>query len=87
MDAGHVLEWSREALRTALLLCGPPLAAALVVAIVVGAVQTVIQMHEPMVAQIPRQVLVMIVVVVCLPWMVACWVEYARVMIGGLAGL
>ena len=69
------------------MLAGPPLLAALVVGVIVGAVQTVIQLNEPMVAQIPRQVLVMIVVVVCLPWMVACWVEYARAMIGSLGGL
>jgi flagellar biosynthesis protein FliQ len=84
MEIGQVIEWSRDALRMALILCGPPLAAALVVAVLVGAVQTVMQMHEPMVAQIPRQVLVMVVVVVCLPWMVSCWVEYARLLIGGL---
>lgn len=85
MDTAQVLDWSRDALRMALLLCGPPLAAALIVAILVGAVQTVIQLHEPMVALIPRQMLVIVVVVVSLPWMVSCWIEYARAMIGGLA--
>jgi hypothetical protein len=37
-----------------------------------------------MVSQIPRQLLVMLVVLVCLPWMASCWIEYARLMIGGL---
>jgi flagellar biosynthetic protein FliQ len=86
MDATHVIDWSREALRMALLLGGPPLLAALAVAVVVGMVQTVTQMHEPIVAQVPRQVVVLLVVLLALPWMLGLWVSYARELIGGLGG-
>ncbi len=56
MDSSLVIDWSREALKMALLLGGPPLLAALAVGIVVGIVQTLTQMHEATVAQVPRQV-------------------------------
>lgn len=81
MDVGQVIEWSREALRMALLLGGPPLLAALVVGLIVGVVQTLTQMHEPVVGLVPRLVAVLVVVLVALPWLVSCWVGYAGDMI------
>ena len=38
------------------------------------------------VAQVPRQVAVLLVVLAVLPWMLSTWVAYARGLIGGLAG-
>jgi flagellar biosynthesis protein FliQ len=86
VDSARLIEWSREALRVALMLGGPPLVAAVVVALVVGALQAVTQLHEPVVAQVPRQVVVLLVVLLALPWMVSTWVAYARALIGSLAG-
>jgi flagellar biosynthesis protein FliQ len=84
MDVTRVVDWSREALRVALVLGGPPLSAAVAVALIVGAIQTMTQMNEPVVAQVPRQIVVLGVVVLVLPWLVATWVAYARAVIGGL---
>ena len=50
MEMAQVVDWSREALRMALVLGGPPLLAALVVGLVVGICQTLTQLHEPVVA-------------------------------------
>ena len=86
MDASRLIDWSREALRMALLLGGPPLAAAVVVALLIGLIQTMTQMHEPVVAQVPRQVAVLLVVLAVLPWMLFTWVSYARSLIGSLGG-
>ncbi len=78
MDAtSHVVDWSREALRMALLLGGPPLLAALLVGLVVGALQTMTQLHEPVIAQVARLAVVLVVVLAALPWMLNCWVSYA----------
>jgi flagellar biosynthetic protein FliQ len=77
MDASLVVSWSREALRMALLLGGPALIAALVVGLAIGALQTLTQMHEPIVAQVPRQVVILLVVLAALPWLIGCWVAYA----------
>lgn len=84
MDSSLVIDWSREALKMALLLGGPPLLAALVVGIAVGIVQTLTQMHEATVAQVPRQVAVLLVILIALPWLVSGWIGYATSLIGSI---
>jgi flagellar biosynthesis protein FliQ len=81
-----MINWSREALRMALVLAGPPLAAAVIVALLIGLIQTLTQMHEPVVAQVPRQLAVLVVVLALLPWMLTTWVAYTRGLIGSLGG-
>ena len=81
MDATSVIACSRDALRIALMLGGPPLLAALAVGLLVGIVQTLTQMHEPIVAQIPRQAAVLAVILAILPWMIASWTAYASSLI------
>jgi flagellar biosynthetic protein FliQ len=86
MSPDRLLDWSREALRMAFLLGGPPLLAAIAVALLVGCIQTVTQMHEPVVAQLPRQAAVLLVVLLALPWMLGTWLHYAQGLIRSLAG-
>lgn len=86
MDPGLVLDWSREALRVALVLGAPVLLAALLVAVVVGMVQTLTQMHEPVVGMIPRLAVVLVVSLAILPWMLDTWVAFAVGLIGSLPG-
>ena len=86
MDSSRLIDWSREALRMALLLGGPPLAAALLVALFISLIQTVTQMNEPVLAQVPRQVIVLLVVLASLPWMLATWVNYTRGLLSSLGG-
>ncbi len=75
-DMTQVIDWSREALRMALLLGGPLLAVALVVGLVIGVGQTLTQMHEPTVGQVPRLIAVAIAVLVLLPWLFGRWVSF-----------
>ncbi len=84
MDMTSVVGWSREAIRAAILLGGPLLVAALVVGLVVGVIQTLTQMHEPVVAQVPRLIAVAVVALLLLPWLMGSWVAYARDLIGSL---
>lgn len=84
MDSTLIIDWSREALKMALLLGGPPLLAALVVGIGIGIVQTLTQMHEATIAQIPRQIVVLLVVLITLPWLVGGWVGYASNLIASI---
>lgn len=77
MDLTHVIDWSREALRMALLLGGPLLAAALVVGLVINVLQTLTQLHEPVVGLVPRLVAVLIALLAILPWLVSRWVGFA----------
>jgi flagellar biosynthetic protein FliQ len=76
MDSQWVLDWSQEALRLALVLSLPVLATALVAGIVLGLLQTVMQLNEGAFAQIPRMVVVGIAVMMLLPWMISQWVGF-----------
>ncbi len=82
MGMSQVIEWSREAVRMALVLGGPPLLAALVVGLLVGVAQTLTQMHEPVVGLVPRLVAVLLVVLAVLPWLLSSWVAYAAGLFG-----
>jgi flagellar biosynthesis protein FliQ len=84
MEMSQVIDWSREALRMALLLGGPLLLTALAVGVLIGIVQTLTQMHEPVVGQIPRLVVVLLVMIAVLPWLLGRWVEYAVELIGSI---
>ncbi len=84
MEMTHVIDWSREAVRMSLLLGGPPLAAALLVGVVVGVAQTLTQMHEPIVGLVPRLVAVLLVVLALLPWLMGRWIGFATQLIGSI---
>jgi flagellar biosynthesis protein FliQ len=77
MELTQIIDWSREALRMALLLGGPLLLTALVVGLVVGIGQTLTQLHEPVVALVPRLVAVLLVVLLLVPWLASRWVVFA----------
>ena len=87
MDATHAIDWSREALRMALLLGGPLLAVALLVGLLISVCQTMTHLHEPVVGLIPRLVVVTLVLLAILPWMINRWVSYAVNLIGSIPSL
>ena len=73
MEMDLAIDWSREALRMALLLGGPLLVA-----------QTLTQMNEPVVGQAARLVAVLGAVLVALPWLMGRWVAYAVDLFGSI---
>ena len=87
MDTSLVVDWSREALRLTLQTGGPILAVALVVGLIVGVGQTLTQLHEPVVALVPRLVAVVAAVLVLLPWLVSQWVSFTGALIEAIPGL
>jgi flagellar biosynthesis protein FliQ len=84
VDLKHVIDWSREALRMSLLLGGPLLAAALIAGLVINILQTVTQLHEPVVGLVPRLVAVLLVLLAILPWLVGRWVSFTVDLIGSI---
>jgi flagellar biosynthetic protein FliQ len=84
MDTSQLIDVTREGLRMALMLGGPVLVVALVVGLVVGAGQTVTQMHDPVVALVPRMAAVAIAVLLLLDWLVGSWISYASDLIGSI---
>ena len=87
MDTSQVVDWSREAVRLTLQMGGPLLAVALLVGLVVGVGQTLTQLHEPVVAQVPRLVAVALAALVLLPWMIGQWVGFFGPLIDAIPGL
>jgi flagellar biosynthetic protein FliQ len=87
LDTSLVIDWSREAIRLTLLMGGPLLAVALVVGLLVGVGQTLTQLHEPVVAQVPRLIAVVIAVLVLLPWLIGQWVTFTGPLIESIPGL
>ena len=87
MDLSHVIDWSREALRMSLLLGGPLLAVALLAGLVINVLQTVTQLHEPVVGLVPRLVAVLLVLLAILPWLIARWVSFTVDLIGSIPDL
>jgi flagellar biosynthesis protein FliQ len=84
VDLKHVIDWSREALRMSLLLGGPLLAAALIAGLLINILQTVTQLHEPVVGLVPRLVAVLLVLLAILPWLVGRWVSFTVDLIGSI---
>jgi flagellar biosynthetic protein FliQ len=87
MDLTHAIVWSRESLRMALILGGPLLAAALLVGLLIGIAQTLTQLHEPVVAMVPRLLAVTLVLFLILPWLLGRWVSFAVDLIGSIPDL
>jgi flagellar biosynthetic protein FliQ len=87
MDASQVIDWSREAIRVALATGAPLLATALVVGLIVGVGQTLTQMHEPVVGQVPRLIVTAVVVLALLPWLIGRWVAFAGPLIDAIPRL
>jgi flagellar biosynthesis protein FliQ len=87
VETTQVIEWSREAIRLALLVGGPLLLTALVVGLLVGVAQTLTQLQEPVVGLVPRLIAVGLAVLVLLPWLVAQWVGFAGPLIDAIPGL
>jgi flagellar biosynthesis protein FliQ len=87
MDLNAAIDWSREALRLALLLGGPLLAAAFAVGLMINVLQTLTQLHEPVVGLVPRLVAVLLILLVLLPWLVSRWVSFTVDLIGSIPEL
>jgi flagellar biosynthesis protein FliQ len=87
MELASVVDWSREAIKLALQMGGPPLAVALAVGLLVGIAQTLTQLHEPVVGLVPRLAAVLIALMVLLPWFVGRWVMFSTQLIESIPSL
>ncbi|WP_422928318.1 flagellar biosynthetic protein FliQ [Singulisphaera sp. PoT] len=86
MELAQVIDWSRDAIRLALMMSGPPLAVALAVGLLIGIGQTLTQLHEPVVAMVPRVVAVLLVVLAILPWLISQWLSFTTNLIDTIPG-
>lgn len=82
-----LLTLGREALILALLLSAPPLAAALVVGLLVGALQAATQIQDPGVSVVPRLCAVLGALLVSGPWIGARLVRFGQACLALLGGI
>jgi flagellar biosynthesis protein FliQ len=87
LETSQVIDWSREAIRLTLQMGGPLLLVALAVGLLVGVGQTLTQVHEPVIAQVPRLVAVVLAGLLLLPWLIGQWVGFAGPLIEAIPGL
>ncbi len=72
-----LVQLAREALVVALLVSGPPLAAALLVGAATGVLQAATQVQEPTIGVVPRLVAVLFALAVAAPWIGARIARFA----------
>ncbi len=87
MDPSQAVDWSREALRLALVLGAPLLLAALVMGLVMGAIQTMTQLQEPTVALVPRLAVVGLAMLLVLPWILGRVASFTAELIESIPGM
>ncbi|MBU3721125.1 MAG: flagellar type III secretion system protein FliQ [Burkholderiaceae bacterium] len=78
MDSTLVIELVFQALRMALVLCGPILLALLIVGLVIGIIQAATQLNETTVAFVPKVVVMVLVILLAGPPLLALFSDYLR---------
>ncbi|MBU6305603.1 MAG: flagellar biosynthetic protein FliQ [Burkholderiaceae bacterium] len=78
MDATLVIELVFQALRMALVLCGPILLALLIVGLIIGILQAATQLNETTVAFVPKIIVMVLVILLSGPPLLALFSDYLR---------
>ena len=81
MDSQTAVDLGREAINMTLRLSGPVLLAGMVVGLIVGLAQALTQIQEQTVAFVPKLVIMILGLSLCLPWLVTRMVEYTQELI------
>lgn len=82
MNEDMVMYLGSEAIKTATLLAGPMLIAAMVIGIVISVLQAITQINESTLTFIPKIFAVILVLVVMAPWMLKVLQDYATTVFG-----
>ena len=81
MDPQVVIDLSRQALATVLMLAAPVLVVGIVIGIVIGILQAMTQIHDQTVMFVIRLVAAVVVISICLPWMIEHYSSFSRELI------
>jgi flagellar biosynthetic protein FliQ len=76
MGIEWVTELGQQVVQVTLLLAAPPLAASLLVGVVIGVFQAATQIHELTLTFVPKIFLVLLVVALAAPWMLELMVNF-----------
>jgi flagellar biosynthetic protein FliQ len=84
MSSEFVISIAEKAIYTTLIICGPLLAIALVIGLIVSVFQATTQIQEQTLAFVPKIVGVLIGLVFFGPWMLSTIISYAQDIFGNL---
>lgn len=84
METFSAIDLGREALTTAIMVVAPLLALALGLAVVLGFLQSLFQVHDQTVSYVPKLVLMLVGLALGLPWMSDRLLDYSRKQFGSL---
>ncbi len=84
METFSAIDLGREALTTAIMVVAPILLLALGLAIVLGFLQSLFQVHDQTVSYVPKLVLMLGGLALGLPWMTDRLLDYSRKQFGSL---
>lgn len=87
MSHQFVIDLSRDAIITALMVSAPMLIIALGVGLLVSVIQAVTQIQEQTLSFVPKLVMVGAAFVVGLPWLLQILIKYTRSLIEGIPGM
>jgi len=82
MTEEFVMGLGTQAIKTAVLLAGPMLMAAMVVGVIVSVLQAVTQINEATLTFIPKIAAVLIVIMILAPWMLEVLQSFAKDVLG-----
>jgi flagellar biosynthetic protein FliQ len=81
MDPQQAIDLGREAIWMTLLASAPILLAGMAVGLIVGLAQALTQIQEQTVAFVPKLVIMILVLSLCLPWLLTRMIEYTQELI------
>ena len=87
MDTSQIVDVLRHSFVTAGVLVAPALVAALVVGAVMSMLQTITQIHDQAISFVPKLAFVGVAIFAMLPWMTDYYIEYAREMLTQIPSL
>jgi len=81
MDSQHVIDLSRQALQTVLILSLPILGVALLTGLIVSTLQAMTQIHDQTIGTVAKLFAVVIVLLLCMPWLVEMMTDYSQAVV------
>ena len=77
MNPQDAIDFSREAIKTCMLVGGPILAASLLIGFLVGVIQAMTQIQDQTVSFVPKILLLLLMIGLCLPWLTERMVDFS----------
>lgn len=78
MNPQDAIDFSREALKTCMLVGGPILVASLLIGLLVGLFQAMTQVQDQTVSFVPKILLLIVMIGLCLPWLTNQMLDFAK---------